>query len=285
MKTRKIKLTLACLTLLFLAANAWAQTTAFSYQGSLKDGGTPANGSFQMQFKLFDSLAGVGQIGSTITDVPVTVSQGTFAVKLDFAASALSGANRWIEVAVRRNAGEAYTTLSPREQITSAPYSVRTLSAASADNALSLGGVVASEYLTNSTLSTNSIRNQTTQQPTSNFNISGDGTAASMTVNGAVSLGGIAPPAAAPAGQGRVYFDSASNKVKVSENGSAFVDLVGATGVSGGGTTNSIPFWSAGNVGIGTTDPLTNLDVRAASAPIRMGQRKCGWKRCLGQWW
>lgn len=34
--------------------------------------------------------------------------------------------------------------------------------------------------------------------------------------------------------------------VRVSENGSAFVNLVGATGVRGSGTTDSIPLCSAG---------------------------------------
>jgi hypothetical protein len=92
----------------------------------------------------------------------------------------------------------------------------------------------------------NYIQNTTTQQASANFNISGNGTAGGMSVNGAVSLGGISPPATAPAGQGRIYFDASSNKVKVSENGAAFVNLVGANGVSGSGTTNSIPFCSAG---------------------------------------
>ncbi|MBI1827674.1 MAG: hypothetical protein HYR83_14955, partial [Planctomycetes bacterium] len=89
------------------------------------------------------------------------------------------------------------------------------------------------------------IKNGTTVQPTANFNISGNGTVGSLNANGAVSLGGIAPPAAAPAGEGRIYFDSASNKMKISENSGAFVNLVGAGGVSGSGTTNTIPFWSS----------------------------------------
>jgi hypothetical protein len=161
--------------LLTLGQTVNAQTTAFNYQGRLTDGGNPANGSFQMQFKLFDSLGGAGQVGSTIADVPVTVNQGTFAVKLDFGANALSGANRWLEIAVRHNSGESYVTLAPREQIASSPYAVRTLSAASADNALNLGGVAASEYVTNTNIGNSVIRNQTTLQANSNFNISGNG--------------------------------------------------------------------------------------------------------------
>jgi hypothetical protein len=158
-----------------LAITASAQTTVFNYQGKLTDGGAAANGSFQMQFKLFDAVSGGTQIGATLADVPVTATNGVFSTKLDFGANALSGANRWLEIAVRRNAGENYVTLSPREQIASSPYAVRTLSAASADNALNLGGVPASEYVTNSTVGSSFIRNDTTQQ-TGNFNISGNGT-------------------------------------------------------------------------------------------------------------
>lgn len=269
-----------------------AQTTAFSYQGSLKDGGNLANGAFQMQFKLFDSLGGAGQVGSTITDVPVTASQGVFSVKLDFGANALSGANRWLEIAVRHNAGEAYTTLSPREQIASSPYSVRTLSAASADtattattatNALNLGGVAANQYVqTNDARlsdarnplpnSPNYIQNTLSQQAASNFNVSGSGTVGTFNANGAATFGGVGSPANAPAGQGRVYFDSGTNKFRISESGGAFINLVGSGAVSGTGTVGAIPFWSAAttlgssaiaqfgtNIGIGTATPAHKL--------------------------
>ena len=185
MKDQKLKFAAACLILL-LSFAAQAQTTAFNYQGKLTDNGAAANGSFQMQFKLFDSFAGGTQIGATLSDIPVTATNGIFSTTLDFGANALSDANRWLEIAVRHNAGESYTTLTPREQINSSPYSVRTLSAAQADVSLDsqkLGGVAASEYVTNSTISNSFIRNQTTLQ-TGNFNISGNGS-----IGGLVGLG------------------------------------------------------------------------------------------------
>jgi hypothetical protein len=272
-----------------------AQTTAFNYQGRLTDGGNPANGSFQMQFKLFDSLGGATQIGTTIGDVPVTVAQGNFAVKLDFGSNALSGANRWLEIAVRRNAGESYVTLTPREQIASSPYAVRTLSAASADtaatatNALNLGGVAANQYVqTNDPRlsdprnplpgSASYIQNGTTPQNASNFNISGAGSVGSLNVGGSSTYSGAAAPATAPSGQARLYFDSASNRLRVSENGSAYVNLVGS-GISGTGTVNRMPFWSGAttladsvitqtgaNVGIGTASPFHRLALSGGPA-------------------
>ena len=119
---------------LFLATSSYPQTTAFTYQGNLTDGGNPASGNFQMQFKLFDAASGGTQIGSTLGDVAVIVTSGVFRARLDFGSPPLTGANRWLEIAVRRNSGDVYVTLSPREQIASSPYAVRTLSAAVADN-------------------------------------------------------------------------------------------------------------------------------------------------------
>jgi len=37
--------------------SVFAQTTAFTYQGSLKDGATPANGNYDFEFKLFDLVS------------------------------------------------------------------------------------------------------------------------------------------------------------------------------------------------------------------------------------
>jgi hypothetical protein len=172
MKKRFLQITLivCCLA----AQTILAQPTAFNYQGKLTEGGSAANGSYQMQFKLFDSLSGGSQIGATISDVNLTVTNGIFSTKLDFGANALSGANRFLEIAVRHSSSEFYTLLAPREQIASSPYAVRTLSAQQADNALNLGGIPASEYVTTSSVGSSFIRNSLSQQ-FANFNITGNG--------------------------------------------------------------------------------------------------------------
>lgn len=41
-----------------------AQTTAFTYQGSLNTGGSPANGNHDFEFALFDALVAGSQLGS-----------------------------------------------------------------------------------------------------------------------------------------------------------------------------------------------------------------------------
>src|SRR2546430_6205159 len=66
-------------TLLFgTAGSSSAQTSMFTYQGRLTDGGTPANGNYDLQFVLFDSLSGGTQIGSTQALNTVSVTGGVF---------------------------------------------------------------------------------------------------------------------------------------------------------------------------------------------------------------
>src|SRR5213078_4585549 len=177
-----------------LATNASAQTTAFTYQGRLTDGGTLANGNYDLQFALWDSLGGGSQIGATQALPAVQVSGGVFTVTLDFGANAFPGANRFLEISARHPSDPSYTTLSPRQPITSTPYAVRSGRATLADsatNSTQLGGVGASQYVQTSDSrltdsrsptagSSNYIQNTTSTQSASNFNISGDGTAAGM---------------------------------------------------------------------------------------------------------
>jgi hypothetical protein len=125
----------AILAIMFLATSAaLAQTTGFTYQGRLTDGGTSANGNYDLQFALFDSLSGGTQVGSTQTLNTVAVNNGVFTVSLDFGANAFPGASRFLEISARPAGSGSFTLLSPRQPITSTPYAVRSLNATSADN-------------------------------------------------------------------------------------------------------------------------------------------------------
>jgi hypothetical protein len=197
-------LALATLVTAVSASTLPAQTTSFTYQGKLNDGGSPANGTYDLQFRLFDALVGGNQVGSTVTRDDVTVLNGIFSLSLDFGAAAFPGANRFLEIAVRPGASTgAFTSLTPLQPITSTPYSIKSLSAASAD-ALSptcsgcvSNATIADGSVTNAKIldvsaskitgtipvaaipldSSGYIQNTATPQPISNFNISGDGTA------------------------------------------------------------------------------------------------------------
>ncbi len=125
------------LTLIFVcltAGAALAQTTEFIYQGQLQSSAAPATGNFDFEFLLYDSLSGGTQVGATLTRSSVAVANGIFSVKLDFGAN-FPGANRFLEIHVIQTGGGAFTPLTPRQAVSSAPYAVKSLNADNATNA------------------------------------------------------------------------------------------------------------------------------------------------------
>ena len=169
---------LVVLAILSCTAVTLAQTSGFTYQGRLTDGGTAANGNYDLQFALFDSLSGGTQVGSTQTLNAVAISNGVFTVSLDFGANAFPGASRFLEISARLSGSASFTLLTPRQPITSTPYAVRSLNAASADS-VPASGVPAG--------SGNYIQNSSSPQASSNFNITGNGTAVGTLSGGVVN--------------------------------------------------------------------------------------------------
>jgi len=180
-------------TLFFLAACSIAtraQTASFTYQGKLTDSGLAANGSYQMQFALFDAASGGNQIGASVTNPAVQISNGIFTVSLDFGANAFSGAGCFLQISVFSTATSSLVVLNPRQAVTSAPYSIKSLNATNAqtaDSSNNLGGIPANQYvLTNDSRlfddrnpavgSGNYIQNTNSPQSSANFNIGGNGT-------------------------------------------------------------------------------------------------------------
>ena len=172
---------------------AYSQTTDFTYQGRLSDNSIAPTGLYDFEVRLFDLQVGGTQQGPTLQTGAVQVTNGMFTLPLNFG-NVFTGSPRFLNIAVRPTGPGAYTPLAPRQPITSTPYAIRSTNSASADtattatNALSLGGVAASQYvvtadprMTDSRTPTagsgNYIQNGTTTQASSNFNVSGTGTA------------------------------------------------------------------------------------------------------------
>ncbi len=98
--------------------------TAFTYQARLSYGGSPANGHYDFQFKLFNAASGGSQVGNTVSlnDLPVT--HGQINVQLDFG-TVFDGTALWLEIAMRPgNETGAFTVLAPRQSLTATPYAV-----------------------------------------------------------------------------------------------------------------------------------------------------------------
>ncbi len=180
---------------------ASAQTTEFTYQGNLVDNSIPANGNYDFEFRLFAVMTDGVPIGAR-TRLNVPVSNGVFTVRLDFAAAGFTGADRFLEIAVKpAGSPNPSITLLPRQPITFAPYSFHSLNADIADtatmatNSLQLGGVAANQFVVTGDSRLSDARNPlpgsgsyiqsgTTQQSgIINFNISGNGILGGVSAN------------------------------------------------------------------------------------------------------
>jgi hypothetical protein len=194
-----MKASYLCSSIVFvLSVSLWAsaQTTEFTYQGRLTSGGVPVDGGAALSFHLYDALTNGSEIG--VQSNNVTVTNGIFSVKLDFGA-VFPGADRYLEIwvhTVNQQGQPVIYTLSPRQKINASPYAI------SSTNASQLGGLAANQYVLTGDArlsdarqpmagSPNYIQNGTAQQPSSNFNVSGNGTfGGTLTVNGAINGSG-----------------------------------------------------------------------------------------------
>jgi len=105
--------------------------TAFTYQGQLKEGGDPVTDTCDFEFALWndpDSIDPGDQVGETQTPSDVDVAEGLFTVLLDFGSGAFEGDARWLEMAVKCSGDVGYIVLSPRQEVTPAPYSLHAAS-------------------------------------------------------------------------------------------------------------------------------------------------------------
>jgi len=245
---------------------ASAQTTQFTYQGQLAETGVAANGSYDFQFALFDDPTGPNQLGSTISTSGVTVNGGIFTVNLDFGAQ-FSGPARYLQISVKQSANPgAYTVLHPRQPITSAPYSVRSLNATAADTATSsaqLGGVPASQYVqTGDTRlsdqrdplsgSSSYIQSNPPIQQVGTFNINGTGSASTFNAAAQYDIAGVRMLSAP--GTNNIFGGNGTGTANTSGAGNAFVGF-NAGHANSSGSFNS--FFGA-NAGAANTTAIND---------------------------
>lgn len=112
---------LLCLSVLFAAGAASAVGTDFTWQGELREGGLPATGSYDFEFRLFAAASGGSPIGPVRSLPAQTVIGGIYTAVLDFG-DQFTGDRRWLEVSVRRSGQPTFTTLLPRQALTATPY-------------------------------------------------------------------------------------------------------------------------------------------------------------------
>ncbi|MGE3180709.1 MAG: tail fiber domain-containing protein [Phycisphaerae bacterium] len=103
-----------------MAATVFGQS-AFTYQGRLQMNGAPLEGMTDIRFRLHNDEVAGSTVGPARV-VTLDLVDGEVTATIDFG-NAFNGESRWLSIAVRNPAGSGtYTTLSPRQAITSAPY-------------------------------------------------------------------------------------------------------------------------------------------------------------------
>jgi len=128
---KKILITLCSLVLALASAhlNAAPLGTAFTYQGRLTDGANPANGTIPMVFGLWDAEMGGINVGTpTSISSNVTVANGLFTIDLDFGATAFSGDARWLEIRVNG------TLMTSRQRVAPTPNALYASTAGTVKN-------------------------------------------------------------------------------------------------------------------------------------------------------
>ncbi len=123
MKT-KLQLIGICHLLSAIGLSAFAQGTAFTYQGRLNSGTNPASGHYDLRFTLYGVSSGGSAVGGPVTNALTAVSNGLFTAAIDFGAGIFTGGSNWLEIAVRTNGNGSFTTLSPRQALTPTPYAI-----------------------------------------------------------------------------------------------------------------------------------------------------------------
>jgi hypothetical protein len=118
-----------------------ALTTKFTYQGQIKRNDVLFNGTCNMRFTLWDAAsAGIQQANYTVP-APVTVSEGVFAVEVDFGAQ-FRGEARWIQTETQCADDVGYQNL-PRVLLNPTPYAIGLMPGAQSTGSLSgTGGII-----------------------------------------------------------------------------------------------------------------------------------------------
>jgi hypothetical protein len=243
----KFVLTAALLSFVALSP-ASAQSTAFTYQGSLDDAGAPASGLHDFRFKLWNAASGGLIVAPPVCVDDVSVVEGLFTTQIDFGAFATT-APRFIEVDVRRDTGltcsdaTGFVVMAPRHQITAAPLATHANSAFSLDAAD--GSPTSAVFVDNS----GNVGIGTTT-PTARLDVRG----------GAMLVENVGD-------QAELLWLASERSWVFKQEGTGAGTALKLENIGGGGNKNFI-VQTTGFMGVGTTAPAAKLDVRG---DIRLG--------------
>ncbi len=214
--------------------------TVFTFQGMLKQGGSPVTSTCDFIFSLWTASSGPSQIGGSITRSSLAVNAGLFIVDdMDFG-DAFNGDPRWLEVSVRCPAGSgSYTTLSPRLALRPTPYALYT------NNSDQLDGRQASDFLS----------------------VTGGTLSGNLTVNGlgTFNLGGGQIAISTPGGlPGMIMFSPNGHRRDLVIR-DTMLQILASNSSAAPANTSGITVDENGYLGVGTYAPQSRLDVHGDS--------------------
>jgi hypothetical protein len=220
-----------------LAPAAFAQSTAFTYQGKLDDNGQAATGLYEMTFALYAQPDAVAPLPGASATLTVPVTNGLFTVMIDFGSGPFDGSPRWMQTSVRLSGSMSPpVALLPRTAVGSTPYATYAKTAGSV-----AAGAIGSAQLAPASVGGSKLA---------------DGSVNSLKIaSGSVvkSLNGLHDDVNLIAGANVTLTPIGNTLTIASGGGSGAWTQVGSS-VS----------YSGGNVGIGMTGPLAKLQVNQA---------------------
>lgn len=271
-----------------------AQGTAFSYQGRLNENGSPVTGIYDLRFTAYSGPLSPAPAGGPITRTAVPITNGLFAVTLDFGAGLFTGPERWLEIAVRTNGAAGFIVQEPRLQVMSVPYATHAATASNvvsgsvvrsvnnlrddvslvaganvtltpSGNTLTIaapGGVVSGPWALNGTSAYYNAGNVGIGNTTPNHRLrlsggpgwTANGWAGALEIDDASAIGWRANPAGSRFGIGQ------------SIGGLYFFNTASDPGNTASPANYIMTLSDAGNVGFGTTTPVSKLDIAAQDA-------------------
>ncbi len=260
MKPLTHSVNLTALLMLVFKAQLTAQPTTFTYQGRLLESGTPADGTYDMRFTLYDAVNNGNVVAGPRTNSSTVVVDGLFTVQLDFGAAAFDGQERWLEIAARRTGGGVFNTLDPRQEITATPYSVRSLEAASVPANAITTGMIADGAVTGAKVASGAVSQLGTSGSSGQI-------ALQVSDDGLVGIGTTDPDAGLDITSARNIF-TLEPLFQVGDGTGSYRNLYGAAKVSVNGDLLAV---SAPN-----DSAFTLLNITNRSSPVVLSEIKDG---------
>jgi hypothetical protein len=231
--------------------------TAITYQGRFTSGGSPANGAYDFEFRLFDAATGGTQTGSPVAKEDLSVADGYFTTTLDFGSGVFTGDARWLQIAVRPGAETgAYTTITPRLELTPTPYTLYSSTQGTVNYIpkFTTGGMANSAMF-----ESGGNVGIGTANPTYRLEVSGTGRFAStLTTAGIYNYGAWY---SSSAGSGDIWIPYANGNTYLRSPATVITHTLCAESGNWSIPNSGAAYFSQGNVGIGTTSPTQLLDV------------------------